>query len=110
MHLIIECVELFQIDFNDGVINRLAIKKSHKNICSCISVEIKLAFNKLNITFEIVHYKSELFSNLKGTEIVNRLPIVTSASNTEQLLVLQLPSGYGNKVFLLFFTRYYFEI
>lgn len=64
-----------------------------------ISSEIKSNFHQLNLGFLTVHSDSILFSNSSDTKFVDRLPIIRSAPNTEQLLgIPKLTSGTGNEI------------
>jgi hypothetical protein len=46
-----------------------------------------------------VHWDSKLLSDLTRRDTIDRLSVIITAPNVEQLLgVLQLPSGSGNEI------------
>lgn len=55
VHLLIACVEVFNVDINDYAIDRSSIKRSRESFCYQISSEIKTAFHQLNLNSVVVH-------------------------------------------------------
>lgn len=99
VHLLIACAELFNVNVNDYAINRSSIKRSRESFRYQISSEIKTAFHQLHLNFVVVHWDSKILPNLIGTENVDRLPVIITAPNIEQLLgVPHLSSGTGKEI------------
>ncbi|KAL4090708.1 hypothetical protein QTP88_025495 [Uroleucon formosanum] len=99
VHLLIACAEVFNVNVNDYAINRSSVKRSRESFRYQISSEIKTAFHQLNLNFAVVHWDSKILPNMIGTENVDRLPVIITAPNVEQLLgVPHLSSGTGKEI------------
>jgi hypothetical protein len=99
VHLLIACAEVLNVDVNDYAINRSLIKRTRESFRYQISFEIKTAFHQLNLSSVVVHWDSKILPNLIGTENVDRLPVIITAPNVEQLLgVLHLSSSTGKEM------------
>jgi len=99
VHLLIACAEVFNVDVKDYAINRSSIKRSRESFRYQISSEIKTAIHQLNLDSVVVHWDSKILPNLTGTENIDRLPIIITAPNVEQLLgVPHLSSGTGKEI------------
>jgi len=99
VHLLIACAEVFNVNVNDYAINRSSVKRSRKSFRYQISSEIKTALHQLNLNFAVVHWDSKILPNLIGTENVDRLAVIITAPNVEQVLgVPHLSSGTGKEI------------
>ncbi|XP_025405983.1 uncharacterized protein LOC112680175 [Sipha flava] len=99
VHLLIACVEVFNVDVKDYAISRSSIKRARESFRYQISSEIKTAFHQLNLNSVVVHWDSKILPNLIGTENVDRLPVIITAPNVEQLLgIPHLSSGTGKEI------------
>ncbi|KAL4131631.1 hypothetical protein QTP88_008916 [Uroleucon formosanum] len=79
VHLLIACAEVFNVNVNDYAINRSSVKRSRESF--------------------LVHWDSKILPNLIGTKNVDRLPVIITAPNVEQLLgVPHLSSGTGKEI------------
>ncbi|XP_025415275.1 uncharacterized protein LOC112686988 [Sipha flava] len=99
VHLLIACAEVFNVDVKDYAISRSSIKRARESFRYQISSEIKTAFHQLNLNSVVVHWDSKILPNLIRTENVDRLPVIITAPNVEQLLgIPHLSSGTGKEI------------
>lgn len=91
-----EATSLNPLDF---VINRTLIRLSCQRFRELNASRIKLNFFELNLKFITVHWDLKIPLNITGKIKVDRLPIIATAPNTEQLLgVPELSAGTGYEV------------
>ncbi|XP_025405167.1 uncharacterized protein LOC112679535 [Sipha flava] len=99
VHLLTACVESVSLNPSDYIINRTSIKKCREIFRKKVAEKVHSDFCTLNIDFVIVHWDTKLLPNLSGQEKVDRLPVIASSPNVEQLLgVPQIPSGTGSEI------------
>lgn len=99
VHLLTACIEAISLNPLDFVINRTSIRRSRQQFRESIASNIKLKFFDLNLNFTIIHWDSKLLPDITGKIKVDRLPIIATAPNTEQLLgVPELSAGTGYEV------------
>lgn len=99
VHLLTACLDALSLDPSIYVINRSSIKRSRENYRKNITENISSKFQEQNLNFVVVHWDSKILRALIGKKNVDRLPIVATAPNIEQLLgIPQIPSGTGYEV------------
>lgn len=104
VHLLTACVDALLLDPSIYVINRSSIKRSRENYRQEISENVNSKFHEQNLNFVNVHWDSKILPALTGKMNVDRLPIIATALNVEQLLgIPQIPSGTGVDVSLAVF-------
>jgi hypothetical protein len=97
--LLTACLDALSLDPSIYVINRSSIKRSRENYRKNITENINSKFQEHNLNFVVVHWDSKILRALIGKKNVDRLPIVATAPNIEQLLgIPQIPSGTGFEV------------
>lgn len=93
------CVEALSLDPSVYVINRTSIKNSRENYRQKISENINSKFHEKNLNYVVIHWDSKILPALTGKNNVDRLPIIATAMDVEQLLgVPQMPSGTGYEI------------
>lgn len=99
VHLLTACLEATSADPQEFVINRTSIRRIRQNLRKRAASNIKSKFFDLDLTNAVVHWDSKLLSDLTGKKIVDRLPVIVTAPNIEQLLgVPELSAGTGYEI------------
>lgn len=99
VHLLTACVEATSLNPLDFVINRTSIRLSRQRFRELNAFRIKQNFFDLNLKFITIHWDSKILLDITGKTKVDRLPIIATAPNTEQLLgVPELSAGTGYEV------------
>lgn len=89
-------IESVSLDPALYVINRTSIKNARQSVREKNAENVRSDFLNLNIDFAIVHWDGKILSDFGGHGKVDRLPIIVTGPNFEQLLgVPQIPSGTG---------------
>lgn len=91
-------IESVSLDPALYVINRTSIKNTRQSVkltkCEENAENVRSDFLNLNVDFAIVYWDGKILSDFGGHEKVDRLPIIVTGTNFEQLLgVPQIPSG-----------------
>lgn len=99
VHLLTATAESLNVNTSEYIINRSSIKRAREKCREKLAVAIKSKFLNVDLKFGVVHWDSKLLPNLTRREKVDRLPVIITAPNVEQLLgVPQLLSGTGNEI------------
>jgi len=99
VHLLIACVEATSLNPLDFVINRTSIRLSRQRFRELNASRIKLNFSDLNLKFITIHWDSKILPDITGKTKVDRLSIIATAPNTEQILgVPELSVGTSYEV------------
>jgi len=89
-------IESVSLDPALYVINRTSIKNARQSVREKNAENVRSDFLNLNVDFAIVHWDGKILSDFGGHGKVDRLPIIVTGPNFEQLLgVPQIPSGTG---------------
>lgn len=99
VHILTACVEAVSLNPNDFVINRTSIKRARETFRKNTSMDVKSKFYEMNLNFVVVHWDSKILPDITGKYKVDRLPVIATAPNVEQLLgVPELSSGTGREM------------
>ncbi|XP_050526437.1 uncharacterized protein LOC126897076 [Daktulosphaira vitifoliae] len=99
VHLLTACLNALSLDPSIYVLNRSSIKRSREHYRQKIAENISSKFHEQNLNFVVIHWDSKMLPDLTGKKKVDRLPIIATALNFEQLLgVPYIPSGKGLEV------------
>jgi len=99
VHILTSCVDAVNLDPLEFVINRTSIKKARENFRKKTSLDVKSKFYDLNLNFVVIHWDSKILPDITGKKNVDRLPVIATAPNIEQLLgVPELSSGTGREI------------
>jgi len=92
-------LETLEIDSNEYIINRTSITISREKFRQQISERVRLKFNNLNLKSLVLYWDSKILPDITGKSKADRLPVVVTALNMEQLLgVLEIKSGTGREI------------
>ncbi|KAL4141875.1 hypothetical protein QTP88_004430 [Uroleucon formosanum] len=96
VHLLSAFIESVSLDPALYVINRTSIKNARQSAREENAENVRSDFLNLNVDFSIIHWDGKVLSDSTGPGKVDRLPIIVTGPNFEQLLgVPQIPSGTG---------------
>ncbi|XP_060880027.1 uncharacterized protein LOC132951961 [Metopolophium dirhodum] len=96
VHLLSAFIESVSLDPALFVINRTSIKNARQSVREENAENVRSDFLNLNVDFAIVHWDGKILPVFGGYGKVDRLPIIVTGPNFEQLLgVPQIPSGTG---------------
>lgn len=96
VHILTAVLDAISVDPNEYIINRTSIKSAREKFRQHIFKEMKYRFDNLNFKSYVLHWDSKLLPDINGHLKVNRLPVINTAPNVEQLLgVPRLDSGTG---------------
>lgn len=99
VHLLTACIGAVGLDIKDFAINRTSIRNGRQIFRKNNTSNIKSKFIDLNLNYGIVHWDSKILPTLVGKEKCDRLPVVITAQNIEQLLgVPHISSGTGSEI------------
>lgn len=99
VHLLTACIKSLSLNPASYIINRTSIRNSRESIRKEIAEKVHSDFVSLNVDFVIVHWDTKLLPGLTNQEKVDRLPVIVSTPNGEQLLgVPEIPSGTGSEI------------
>lgn len=99
VHLLTACVDAVHLSPSEFVINRTSIKRAREGFRKKTSLNVKSNFNELNLNYVAIHWDSKILPDITAKSKVDRLPIIATALNVEQLLgVPQLSSGTGREI------------
>ncbi|KAE9522774.1 hypothetical protein AGLY_016815 [Aphis glycines] len=99
VHLLTAAAESINVNTSEYIINRSSIKRAREKCREQLSEAIKSNFLNVNLQYCVVHWDSKLLPGLTGRDTIDRLPVIITAPNVEQLLgVPQLSSGRGNEI------------
>ncbi|XP_025405317.1 uncharacterized protein LOC112679643 [Sipha flava] len=99
VHLLTACVEASSLNPLNYVINRTSIRLSRQRFRELNASRIKQNFFDLNLKFLTIHWDSKILLDITGKTKVDRLPIIATVPNTEQLPgVPELSAGTGYEV------------
>lgn len=104
VHFCIAVAEALGHDVSTLIINRNSIHRSRQQYREKIAKEVK---NKFTLSKPgIIHWDGKLLPELTGKQKVERLPILITSLNTQQLLgVPSLPNGCGREIALAVFNK-----
>lgn len=96
VHILTAVLDAISVDPNEYIINRTSIKSAREKFRHHIFKEMKYRFDNLNFKSYVLHWDSKLLPDITGHLKVDRLPVIVTAPNVEQLLgVPKLDSGTG---------------
>jgi len=99
VHLLTAAAESFNVNTSEYIINRPSIKRTREKCHEKLSETIKSNFLNINHQYCDVHWDSKLLTGLTERDTVDRLSVIITAPNVEQILgVPQLSSGKGNEI------------
>ncbi|XP_039315242.1 uncharacterized protein LOC120359881 isoform X1 [Solenopsis invicta] len=99
VHILTACVDAINLNPQEFVINRTSIKTAREYYRKKISLDVKSKFYNLNLNFVVIHWDSKILPDITGKKNVDRLPVIATAPNVEQLLgVPELSSGTGREI------------
>src|SRR5215469_12986321 len=99
VHLLTACVEALTLNPMEYNINRSSLKRNRETFRKQTTVDVKNEFKGLNLNFVIIHWDSKLLPDITGRKLVDRLPVISTGPNIEQILgVPELSSGKGNEI------------
>lgn len=99
VHLLTAVLETLEIDPSEYIINRTSIKISREKFRQQISERVRLKFDNLNLKSLVLHWDSKILPDITGKSKVDRLPVVVTALNMEQLLgVPEIKSSTGKEI------------
>jgi hypothetical protein len=98
--LIAATAECLGHDVSDLAVNRSSIRRSRIQQRTCAAQTLKTLFCEQETEEPVtVHWDSKILPDITGRETVDRLPVLLSGFNTDQLLgVPKLPSATGEAV------------
>ncbi|KAF2888157.1 hypothetical protein ILUMI_18016 [Ignelater luminosus] len=85
MHILTACVQALFLNSRKYVINRTSIKNEREHFRKNTTEKLPNEFVDLNLEFVVTQWDSKILPDV-GNEKFDRLPIITTASNTEQFL------------------------
>jgi len=96
VHILTAVLDAISVDPNEYIINRTSIKSAREKFRQHIFKKMKYRFDNLNFKSYVLHWYSKLLPDITGHLKVDRLPVIVTALNVEQLLgVPKLDSGTG---------------
>jgi len=99
VHILTSCLDAVNLNPLEFVINRTSIKRARENFRKKTSLDVKSKFYDLNLNFVVIHWDSKILPDITGKKNVDRLPVIATAPNIEQLLgVPELSSGTGREI------------
>lgn len=99
VHILTACVDALSLNPSEFVINRSSIKRGREEFRKQSAIEVQAKFIDADLEYVIIHWDSKMLPDLCGKEIVDRLPVIATSLNIEQLLgVPQLSSSRGEEV------------
>ena len=95
-HILMAAAEGFGVDAKDYVINRTSIKGYREKLREIKAKEIKDNFGGHELNAAVIHWDGKLLQAVTGKEMVDRLPIIITNGDSEQILAVPfLESGTG---------------
>lgn len=99
IHIITALLEALSLNINDFVLSRSSVKRAREMFRKEGATSIKSKFSDTDIDFVVVHWDSKILTDITGKSNIDRLPVVATAPNIEQLLgVPGLTSPTGSEV------------
>lgn len=96
IHVISSVADALGYELNDSVFNRTSLQRSRRELRKKKVEKIRNEFKNLDLKAAVVHWDGKLLPMLTTHETVDRLPIVISNGDVEQILhVPALESGTG---------------
>jgi len=86
VHILTAVLDAISVDPNEYIINRTSIKSAREKFRQNIFKEMKYRFDNLNFKSYVLHWDSKLLPDITGHLKVDRLPVIVTAPNVEQLL------------------------
>jgi len=86
VHLIIAVSESLGHNVSDIIVNRSSIKRYREKTRLALATEIRNAFSVSQLNALVLHWDGKLLPDLCGKQTVDRLPIVITNGDNEQLL------------------------
>jgi hypothetical protein len=99
IYIITTILEALSLNINDFVLSRSSVKKAREVLRKEGATSIKSKFSHINLDFIVIHWDSKILTNITGKSNVDRLPVVATTPDIEQLLgVPALTSCTGSEV------------
>ncbi|XP_050530378.1 uncharacterized protein LOC126899463 [Daktulosphaira vitifoliae] len=99
VHILSACLDSLSIDQNNYILNRTSIKNIRQHFRKESADKVKSDFLNKKVNFVVVHWDGKLLPDLTGQDKVDRLPVIITSPDLEQLLgVPQIPSGTGLEI------------
>lgn len=96
IHLISAVADALGQDLNDVVLNRTSLQRSRRELRAKKVEKLKNEFKNIDLNAAVVHWDGKCLPSLTGHEIVDRLPVIISNGEVEQILhIPALDSGTG---------------
>ncbi|XP_050528083.1 uncharacterized protein LOC126898185 [Daktulosphaira vitifoliae] len=96
VHILMATAESFGLDTSELIINKTSINNFPKRFRENLIKKISSNFNLSTLGPCTIHRDGKLLPSLSGHQLVERLPIIVSNNNIEQLLdVPEISSGSG---------------
>ncbi|XP_050530606.1 uncharacterized protein LOC126899603 [Daktulosphaira vitifoliae] len=96
VHILMATAESFGLDTSELIINKTSINNFRKRFRENRMKKISNNFNLSTLGPCTIHWDGKLLPSLSGHQLVERLPIIVSNNNIEQLLdVPEISSGSG---------------
>ena len=86
VHILIANIQVLGLDVQEFIIKRSSIHFHREKIREEKATEIKKHFKNTNLEAAVVHWDGKLLPALTDKEIVDRLPVILSNCDSEQLL------------------------
>lgn len=96
VHLLVTTAEALGHDPNTLVINRTSIQRQRQEIREKKAIDIKERFKGFDLESIVLHWDEKLLPSITGKEMVERLAIIITSKDTEQILIVPtLPDSTG---------------
>lgn len=106
VHLLMATAEVFGEDVGNLVINRTSIQRFRQEIREKQVKVIKERFQNIALEHVVVHWDGKLLPDITGKKMAERLPVIISSGDVEQILhVPILPDSTGKEQALFCFIK-----
>jgi hypothetical protein len=79
IHIITAILEALSLNINDFVLSWSSVKRAREVLRKKGATSIKSEFSNNNLDFIVIHWNSNILTDIMGKSNVNRLPVVATA-------------------------------